>query len=499
MDPYQRSIYSSSRRRKKTVARRRRVFGAALVAVVLLIIAATLFLSGGDSTGSTVAGQGTSSSHLSSSGSSSTSGSTGKSESSTAATTAGVATTAAGPPATTKDTPSTESESRRQGAVSQAAIRAASNRAGDPKVAASDIATREQLAVCLARVLSLPDTPAPQFDDLSTADWGYKKIGAVVHAGLMAGTSAAKFSPHASVTREQAVAAIVATLQYFAEEKGTDLGVSLEATRVSDWLAGFRDRKLINPAYSSAAAVAFRLGLFDASSEGWLLPKLSMTRRELLGMLERALAEPLLSKTTVPTAVDPVDAYPDLSMGSKSGVVLLLQRRLNSLTYYCGTPDGAFADQTRDAVYAFQKYQRLKRTGVVDKSVWKALLAASAPVPVYKGDARRVEVDLTRQIMMLIKDNKVVMTVHVSTGVHGTPTGDWHIRTRGRGWHMTTIGEAIYAPAYFMERNAIHGYPEVPTYPASHNCVRTPIWLQDRVVDQLVMGELVHIFYNKAK
>jgi N-acetylmuramoyl-L-alanine amidase len=401
-------------------------------------------------------------------------------------------------PATTKDTPSTEPEVRHQGAVSQAAIRAVSNRAGDPKVAASDLSTREQLAVYLARVLSLPDTPAAQFGDLTTADWGYKKIGAVVQAGLMAGTSQTEFSPHASVTREQAMASIVATLRYFTEEKGTDLGVPLEATGVNDWLGGFQDRKLIDPAYSSAVAVAFRLGLFDAPSEGWLLPKLSMTHEELLGMLERALAEPLLSKTAVPAAVNPVDRYPDLSHGSKSGVVLLLQRRLNSLTYYCGTPDGVFSDHTRDAVYAFQKYQRLKRTGVVDKSVWNALLAAGAPVPVYKGDGKRVEVDLTRQIMMLIKDNKVVMTVHVSTGLHGTPTGNWHIRTRGRGWHMTTIGEAIYAPAYFMDRNAIHGYPDVPTYPASHNCVRTPIWIQDRVVDQLVMGELVHVFNNKA-
>jgi hypothetical protein len=50
-----------------------------------------------------------------------------------------------------------------------------------------------------------------------------------------------------------------------------------------------------------------------------------------------------------------------------------------------------------------------------------------------------------------------------------------------------------------MARNAIHGYPSVPTYPASHGCVRTPIWVQDEIVNELEMDELVHVFYNKAK
>ncbi len=393
-----------------------------------------------------------------------------------------------------------EPESGYEQAVLQLAMRAITNRSGDPYFAATDIVTREQLAVYLARALWLPDVPALAFGDVGAADWGYKDIGAVADAGIMPGTSATKFSPDAPVSRQEAMAIIVATLRYLAEEKG-DLGASLEATQASDWLAGFQDRDLIGSQYYGAVAVAYRLGLFDDPAEGWLLPKLGITHQELLGMLDRALVKPLVSKTGVTSvaAVAAVDAYPKLSKGSKGSLVLLLQERLNAMSYYCGTPDGKYSNQTRDAVYAFQKYERLKRTGVMDVTGWDAFWAASAPVPVHVGDyGKRVEVDLTRQVMMLITDNKVVMTLHVSTGRYGTPTGHWRTRTLSHGWRPTSLGP-IYSPSYFMPRNAIHGYPSVPLYPASHGCVRTPIWIQDEVIDELVMDELVHVFYNKAK
>ena len=415
------------------------------------------------------------------------------------AATGSTATTAAA--ADTQISLAIEPEAGYHDAVMQLAMLAISNRGGDPYFAASDVVTREQLAVYLARALSLPDVPALAFGDVAAADWGYKDIGAVADAGIMPGTSATTFSPDAPVSRQEAMAAIVATLKYMAEQKSTDLGVSLEATQASDWLAGFQDRNLVGPQYFAAVAVAYRLGLFDHPAEGWLFPKLGITHQELLGMLDRALVEPLASKAAVAAVavVPAVDAYPKLSKGSKGSLVMLLQSRLNAMTYYSGAPDGKYSSQTRDAVYAFQKYHRLKRTGVMNATDWDVFWAASAPVPVFAGAAgRRVEVDLTRQVMMLIRDNKVVMTIHVSTGKHGTPTGDWHIRTLSHGWRSTSLGP-IYSPCYFMAHNAIHGYPSVPTYPASHNCVRTPIWVQDKIVDELEMGELVRVFYNKAE
>ena len=35
----------------------------------------------------------------------------------------------------------------------------------------------------------------------------------------------------------------------------------------------------------------------------------------------------------------------------------------------------------------------------------------------------------------------------------------------------------LYYPSYFLRGFAVHGYVDVPTYPASHGCVRIPIWV----------------------
>jgi N-acetylmuramoyl-L-alanine amidase len=371
--------------------------------------------------------------------------------------------------------------------------------AEDPTLAGSSVVTREQMAVYLARSLHLPDSPALDFDDVGAAYWGYGEIGAVSGAGLMQGTAAHLFSPYAAVSREEAAALIVAALRYSAQKQGSALSEDLTSSQAGVWLAGFQDRNFIDPQFSDSVAVAYRIGLFDMPEEGWLVPRLAVTQQELLGMLDRAFVGPVATSASFPTAVAAVDSYPNLASGSTGTLVLLLQQRLTALNYPCGTPDGKYSSHTRDAVYAFEKYERLKRTGKVDQTVWDALFTATAPVPVHlRGAGKRVEVDLTRQIMMLIEDDTVIKTVHVSTGRYGTPTGDWHIRTLSHGWRMCSLGP-IYSPCYFQPKNAIHGYSPVPTYPASHGCVRTPIWIQDSLVDEFEMDELVQVFYNKLQ
>ena len=34
----------------------------------------------------------------------------------------------------------------------------------------------------------------------------------------------------------------------------------------------------------------------------------------------------------------------------------------------------------------------------------------------------------------------------------------------------------MFYSSYFLQHFAIHGYAEVPTYAASHGCVRVPMW-----------------------
>ena len=383
-------------------------------------------------------------------------------------------------------------------AVQALALREIANGPGDPSFAPDDVVTRAEMAVYLARALKLPDCQYGDFIDVEPGDWGFGAIGALHRARLIDGTSLLTFSPGRPVSRQEAAALVVAALRYSVRKQGAEIDDSLTPYRINDWLAGFKDRGLIGPDYVCDVAIAYRAGLFDAPSEGWLLPKLSLTHDELAPMLQRAFLERVATRTAYPAAVDPVDAYPKLSRGSSGPLVLLLESRLAALHYPCGTVDGKYDYRTRDAVLAFAKYERLKRTGVVADQTWTHLFAARAPTPVHLKSGRRIEVDLTRQVLMMIVDNKVIMTLHVSTGKYGTPTGEWHIRTRTKGWRPTSLGP-IWSPSYFMAKNAIHGYPSVPTYPASHGCVRTPIWVQNSLIDQIELGIPVDVFYNKAK
>jgi len=384
------------------------------------------------------------------------------------------------------------------GAVLALALRGFTNRLEDPLFAPSDVATRAQMAVYLARALRLPECEFADFLDVEPADWGFGEIGAVHRAGIMDGTSLLVFSPSAPVSREEAAALLVDALRYSVEKQALTVNDSLTPYQIDDWLAGFKDRTFITPKYACSVAIAYRVGLFDIPAEGWLLPTVSLTHRELVSMLQRVFVQPVASRTAHPVPVDPVSEYPDLRKGSKGPLVLLIQNRLNALHYFCGEEDGKYDSQTRDAVMAFEKYERLKRTGTVGPQFWERFFVAQAPKPVRQGSGEdRLECDLTRQVLMMIRDEKVVLVLHVSTGKYGTPTGGWHLRSKSKGWVTCSLGP-IYSPCYFMPRNAIHGYPSVPTYPASHGCIRTPIWLQDVLYPYLSVRMPVDVFYNKA-
>ena len=47
----------------------------------------------------------------------------------------------------------------------------------------------------------------------------------------------------------------------------------------------------------------------------------------------------------------------------------------------------------------------------------------------------------------------------------------------------------------FIGNFAIHGYVPVPPYPASHGCIREPMWVADWVYDQSSVGEALFIYH----
>jgi lipoprotein-anchoring transpeptidase ErfK/SrfK len=47
---------------------------------------------------------------------------------------------------------------------------------------------------------------------------------------------------------------------------------------------------------------------------------------------------------------------------------------------------------------------------------------------------------------------------------------------------------------YFLRGFAVHGYPSVPAYPASHGCVRVPMWIAPSLFAAHPNGQTIHVY-----
>jgi PKD repeat protein len=179
---------------------------------------------------------------------------------------------------------------------------------------------------------------------------------------------------------------------------------------------------------------------------------------------------------------------PSLQLGARGPSVRELERRLGAMHYAVQRVDGYFGSDTYDGVLAFQKVNDLARTGRIDAALWRRILHAHTPRARYRGT--HVEVDKTRQVLFEVRDGKVALVVQVSTGATGnTPLGVWHVYRRVAGFDWV-----LYYPTYFLRGFAIHGYPSVPPYPASHGCVRVPMWVAQRLYGLNAYGATIYVY-----
>ncbi len=158
--------------------------------------------------------------------------------------------------------------------------------------------------------------------------------------------------------------------------------------------------------------------------------------------------------------------------GATGPDVLALQQRLTSLGYWLGTPDGRFGPATAHALTALQKVAGIGRDGVLGPETRRALERATRVRPHSTGGTL-IEVDLSRQVVLLVRDGRTEWVLDASTGaVAGTtPTGRYKVFRQVDGYDPGPLG-VLYRPKYFTGGVAVHGYPDVPPYPASHGCVR---------------------------
>jgi PKD repeat protein len=183
---------------------------------------------------------------------------------------------------------------------------------------------------------------------------------------------------------------------------------------------------------------------------------------------------------------------PYLVRGAQGPSVRILERRLAQLRYALRGVDTYYSYDTADAVLAFQKVHGLARTGRVTPAFWRRLQAANVPFARYRGPGRHVEVDKSRQVLFEVANGRVVRAIHVSTGATGnTPVGRWHVYSKVPGF----LPSGMFYSSFFVGAFAIHGYPSVPAYPASHGCVRLPMWIAPSVFASRDYGEPVFIYH----
>jgi len=183
------------------------------------------------------------------------------------------------------------------------------------------------------------------------------------------------------------------------------------------------------------------------------------------------------------------------------------ERRLSELGYWTGPVDGRLDDGTTSALVAFQKWEGREITGKLTLRELEAIRNGVAPNPRDLG-YEHVEVDVDRQVLMLVNEEGAVRVLPVSTGsdkpfkdqgqmsVAYTPRGRFVVYDKTYGWENGDLGSVYYAN-YISGGVAIHGYLTVPTTPASHGCIRIPMFAAREVSRLLPVGTIV-LVYDKV-
>jgi putative cell wall-binding protein/peptidoglycan hydrolase-like protein with peptidoglycan-binding domain len=177
-----------------------------------------------------------------------------------------------------------------------------------------------------------------------------------------------------------------------------------------------------------------------------------------------------------------------LARGDRGPEVVDLQNRLRAAGYWLGTVDGTYGNLTHQAVMALQKAHGLERDGAYTPET-RAVLESNPARPTPRsgpGSGRVYEVDLVRQILLLVVDGRVEWIINTSTG-HGrvyefngqtyratTTTGLDHRVVRQIDGLREAERGSLWRPKYYDTNRgiAIHGSTSVPATPESSGCIR---------------------------
>ncbi|HEV8580375.1 MAG TPA: L,D-transpeptidase family protein [Thermoanaerobaculia bacterium] len=184
---------------------------------------------------------------------------------------------------------------------------------------------------------------------------------------------------------------------------------------------------------------------------------------------------------------------------------------LADLGFWTGPIDGVWDGASRHALIAFQKIQRARPTGQLTRAEWNALSVARPPRP-REAPGPHLEVDIARQVLFLVDgEGKVGNILPISSGSGKTfhengypetraitPCGHLEVYAKASGWKTSPLGE-MYNPMYIVGGIAIHGSEDMRTYPASHGCIRIPMFASYRLPKMVPKGTPVYVYGCKEE
>ena len=198
-------------------------------------------------------------------------------------------------------------------------------------------------------------------------------------------------------------------------------------------------------------------------------------------------------KLVAPAQIRVID--PNLGFGASGPSVRALQQGLAAL-HYAVPQSGVYDDLTDLAVIAFRKMTSDALLDGTDAHLFEQMADGDGGFRVrYPGDGKHVEADLSKQVLAEIDPGGRVHLIYTtSSGKPSTPTviGRFHVYLKTPG----TNSEGMVDSNYFIRGYAIHGYASVPTYAASHGCLRIPIPDAASVFAWVDVGNAVDVYYE---
>ena len=221
--------------------------------------------------------------------------------------------------------------------------------------------------------------------------------------------------------------------------------------------------------------------------------------------------------------------------GSYSDDVRMVQDRLTQLGFVPGVSDGAFGEQTKEAVWAYEKLvlqtNPFEATGKVTDDMWQKMQDPIVIQPRRPGSGTHVEIYLPQQVAAVFTNNTPTLILHISSGsaitsartpenswcetiqvntddngdpidppidkavcgVSYTPGGVFSFKRQVSGDRVGALGR-MFNPIYFNYGIAMHGAKNVPLEPASHGCIRMNQRISDTFQSYVHLHDRVYVW-----